>query len=234
MYKRQTLAGVGNGTLLDYIQVHNSSDDGIEWFGGTVNAKHLVLTGNDDDSMDTDVGFNGAIQYVIVQQRANGGDRMAEQSGSTRTPASNPKVANATMIGRVGGGVGIIMNTGTNSGWYNTIVTASDKGCLDVDDATTTGAFQSVFFSCPKAFDDDADGKAAALFNAGSHNVATGTSTLGATFINGSNESAVTAYGKLKALSSFFDETTYIGAVKDANDTWWQTWTCGLAGRPAC
>jgi len=35
------LQGVGNGTLIDYVQVHNNADDGIEFFGGTVNAKHL-------------------------------------------------------------------------------------------------------------------------------------------------------------------------------------------------
>ncbi len=47
-----TLAGVGAGTIFQYVSVHNSSDDGIEWFGGTVNADHLVLTGNDDDDLD--------------------------------------------------------------------------------------------------------------------------------------------------------------------------------------
>ena len=229
-----TFAGVGHGTLVDYVQVHNSSDDGIEWFGGTVNARHLVLTGNDDDSLDTDVGFNGAIQYVIVAQRAGGGDRMAEMSGSTRTPASNPKIANATMIGRAGGGVGIILNSGTNSHYYNTVVTGSDRGCLDVDDATTNGVLQSVFFSCPKAFDDDADGRAAALFGAGANNTANGTSTLTGTFINGANETAVPAHADLKSISSFFDQTSHVGAVKDANDTWWQNWTCGLPGRPGC
>ena len=42
--------GVGNGTVVDYVQVHNNSDDGIECFGGTVNLKHVILTGNGDDS----------------------------------------------------------------------------------------------------------------------------------------------------------------------------------------
>lgn len=232
-----TLAGVGNGTTMDYVQVHNSSDDGIEWFGGTVNAKHLVLTGNDDDNLDTDNGWNGRVQYAIVRQRAGGGDRGAETSnagGIVRAPVSNPKVANATFVGRVGGGVGIILNSGTNSEFYNTVVTGFDRGCLDVDDAGTTGKFHSVFFSCPKAFDDDADGVAAALFNAGTRNTANGTSTLTNIFVNGANETAVQAFGQLKALSSFFDETTYIGAVKDANDTWWNGWTCGLTADKSC
>ena len=42
-----TLAGLGSGTSIEYVQVHNSSDDGFEWFGGTVNNRYLVATGND-------------------------------------------------------------------------------------------------------------------------------------------------------------------------------------------
>jgi hypothetical protein len=235
-----TLAGVGNGTTFEYVQVHNSSDDGIEWFGGTVNARYLVMTGIDDDSFDTDVGFNGSIQFGIVVQRANGGDRMNEMSGSTRTPASNPKIANVTYVGRAGGGVGVVMNTGTNVQYYNTVITKVAGGtgagasCLDVDDATTTGSFNSVFFSCPTSFDDDANTAAATLFNAGANNMATGTSTLTATFVNGANETAVTAFPTLTSVSSFFQQVSYIGGVRDASDTWWQGWTCGLTADTPC
>jgi hypothetical protein len=235
-----TLAGVGNGTVFEYVQVHNSSDDGIEWFGGTVNGRYLVLTGNDDDSLDTDVGFNGALQFGIVLQRANGGDRMNEFSGSTRTPASNPKVANFTYVGRAGGGAGIVMNSGTNSRFFNSVVTRASGGtgagasCLDVDDATTTGSFNSVFFACPSAFDDDANGAAAALFAAGSSNTQAGTATLTNGFVNGTNETAVTAFAGLTGVSSFFQQVSHIGAVRDANDNWWQGWTCGLTTATTC
>src|SRR5690606_3447388 len=63
-----TFAGVGAGTTAEYIQVHNSSDDGIEWFGGTMNAKHLVMTGISDDSLDWASGFRGNLQHVLVVQ----------------------------------------------------------------------------------------------------------------------------------------------------------------------
>ena len=228
-----TLAGVGSGTLIDYVQVHNSSDDGIEWFGGTVNAGHLVLTGNDDDSIDTDVGYNGAIQYALILQRANGGDRMNEMSASDRQPFTNPKIANVTYVGRSGGGSGIVMNSGNDSQYYNAVVTGSD-GCLDIDASNTGGSFDSVFFSCATAFADDADGRAAATFNAGSNNTANGTSTLTATFVNGANESAVTPYADLPSISNYFDQVDHIGAVKDASDTWWQGWTCGLTADTPC
>jgi hypothetical protein len=241
-----TLAGVGNGTTFDHVQVHNSSDDGIEWFGGTVNARYLVMTGNDDDSFDTDAGFNGAIQFALIVQRANGGDRMNEMSSLTRAPVSNPKIANATFVGRAGGGVGIIMNTGSNVQYYNTVVTKAAGGtgagasCLDIDDAqpagptSTKGSFNSVFFSCPNAFEDDTAGDAAAAFNAGVGNASAGTSTLTATFVNGANETAVTPFGTLTTVSSFFQQVGYIGAVRDANDTWWQGWTCGLTADTPC
>lgn len=237
-----TLAGLGNGTTIEYVQVHNSSDDGFEWFGGTVNARYLVATGNDDDSFDTDVGFTGAVQFGIVVQRAGGGDRMNEMSsaGQQTVRPSNPKFANITYVGRAGGGAGIVMNSGTDSEFYNVVVTKAAGGtgagaaCLDVDDSVTTGSFNSVFFSCPTAFDDDANGQAANLFNAGSNNTANGTSTLQNTFVNGANEAAVPAFANLTSISPFFQQVNYIGGVRDASDTWWQGWTCGLTASTPC
>jgi len=41
-----TFNAVGRNTIVDYIQVHMNADDGIEFFGGTVGVKHVVLTGN--------------------------------------------------------------------------------------------------------------------------------------------------------------------------------------------
>jgi hypothetical protein len=239
-----TLAGVGSGTTIDHVQVHNSSDDGIEWFGGTVNARHLVLTGNDDDSLDMDSGFNGAVQFVIVAQRPNGGDRMNEMSnagGLARLPVTNAKIANFTYVGRAGGGVGIILNTAANIQYYNGVVTKAAGGtgagasCFDHDDAPdTVGSFDSVFFSCPNAFDDDASSAAAARFAAGTNNTSAGTSTLTATFVNGANETAVPAFATLGTVSAFFTQASYVGAVRDATDTWWQGWTCGLTAADPC
>ena len=66
-----TLQGVGYGTTIEYIQVHGNLDDGIEWFGGTVNARYLVLTNNDDDDIDFDEGYKGNIQYAIARKDPN-------------------------------------------------------------------------------------------------------------------------------------------------------------------
>ena len=94
------------------------------------------------------------------------------------------------------------------------------------------GTFNSVFFSCPVPFVDGST--AATNFAAGTNNTANGTSTLSNVFVNGANESAVTAFAGLKSAYSFFDNVTYIGAVKDSSDTWWQGWTCNLAADKPC
>ena len=240
-----TFNGVGAGTTLEYVQVHNGSDDGIEFFGGTVNMKRVVITGADDDSVDTDEGWRGGIQYLIVRQRANGGDRGFEQSsaGVQASYNSQPKFANYTVIGstRTGAGDTQLLNTGTGGRFVNGlhVSTNASTACLDVDTASTVAAtprWDSVAFSCAIAFrnDSDVDGAAAqALFNAGTNNTASHTSTLTGGFINGANEAARPAADP-KAVYAFFDTTNYIGAVRDANDTWWQGWTCGLASGSSC
>ena len=64
-----TLGGTGYGTTIDHVQIHNSSDDGIEIFGGRSNLKYLVMTGADDDSLDFDVGYRGFVQFLLAVQK---------------------------------------------------------------------------------------------------------------------------------------------------------------------
>ena len=52
-------------------------------------------------------------------------------------------------------------------------------------------------------------------------------------FINGANETAVTPVNA-PGVYPFFTATTYIGAVQNASDTWWQGWTCGLTAGATC
>ena len=60
-----TFGGVGNGTVVDYVQVSYANDDSFEWFGGTVNCKHLIAYRGLDDDFDTDNGFSGLVQFGI-------------------------------------------------------------------------------------------------------------------------------------------------------------------------
>ncbi|GAB3299833.1 cell shape-determining protein MreB [Hymenobacter humi] len=80
-----TLYGVGSGTQIDYVQVSYSGDDSYEWFGGTVNAKHLVAYRGFDDDFDTDFGFTGKIQYGLSLRDP----QYADQSGSNGFESDN-------------------------------------------------------------------------------------------------------------------------------------------------
>ena len=60
-----TFGGVGSATIIDYIQVSYSGDDSYEWFGGTVNAKHIIAFRGQDDEFDTDNGWLGKVQFAL-------------------------------------------------------------------------------------------------------------------------------------------------------------------------
>ena len=95
-----SLVAVGSGTTIDHIQVNNNADDGIEFYGGDVNVKYMVLTGNLDDSVDWDEGYQGNIQYVIVKQdAASFGTAIEADTEGTMEFLSKPTIANATFIG---------------------------------------------------------------------------------------------------------------------------------------
>ena len=98
-----TLGGVGRGTTLDYIEVFNNDDDGYEWFGGTVNAKHLVSAFNADDAFDHDNGFRGKMQILFAIQESTFGDACGEHDGGTSPEDASPysfnQTYNATFLG---------------------------------------------------------------------------------------------------------------------------------------
>ncbi|MEM1132480.1 MAG: hypothetical protein AAGH53_06060 [Pseudomonadota bacterium] len=240
-----SLGGVGSGTRFENVQVHNSSDDGIEWFGGTVNGRNLALSGNDDDSIDTDVGYRAFLQYVLVAQRAGGGDQGWEsdsETGQDILPRQFTQISNFTFVGNGGSGdKGVQVRGGADGSLFNGTIAGFDI-CIDIDEAETVRAaddtiqeagpirYESVFLSCTTAFDDDSDVNAAATrasFDAGTNNEDDGTSTLTNIFINGANETAVPVFDAT-AIDSFFEAVDFIGAVRDANDTRFQGWTCGL------
>ncbi len=102
-----SLYAVGSGTTIDYIHIHEGYDDGVEAFGGSVNMKHLVLTHNQDDSVDWDEGYTGKIQHVLVKHGNQLGNRGFETDGAKSSPAgqgdtdesaSNVMVANVTVL----------------------------------------------------------------------------------------------------------------------------------------
>src|SRR5690606_21921309 len=61
-----TLGGVGNGTVIENIEVVANQDDGIEWFGGTVDVKNAIVWNAGDDAIDTDQAWSGTLDNFIV------------------------------------------------------------------------------------------------------------------------------------------------------------------------
>ncbi len=104
-----TMGGVGRGTELHHVQVSYGFDDSYEWFGGTVDAHHLVAFGGTDDEFDTDFGFTGHIQYAFGLRDPYYYDPEGSSNGfesdndgnetSTDTPHTHPIFANVTLVG---------------------------------------------------------------------------------------------------------------------------------------
>ena len=99
-----TLGGVGRGTTIEYIEVISNLDDGYEWFGGTVNCKHLISAFCGDDGFDFDEGYRGKLQYLFAIQHPDRGNRCGEHDGApasavTTLPKAYPVIYNATYLG---------------------------------------------------------------------------------------------------------------------------------------
>lgn len=99
-----TLGGVGNATIVEYIEVISNYDDGIEFFGGTVSCKYIVSAFNGDDAFDYDLGYQGKGQFWLAIQDPAEGDLLIEGSGGQEPelgqPYSLPAIYNITAIGR--------------------------------------------------------------------------------------------------------------------------------------
>lgn len=141
-----TLGGTGSGTVIDHIQVHNSSDDGIEVFGGTTNMKYLAITGADDDGLDTDMGWRGFIQFAIVVQKAGGATNDAfsmeidSNNNEDALPRQFGRIANFTFIHTASATPAAIrLRGGADYTFVNGIVKAVGPCINLVAGATTTG-----------------------------------------------------------------------------------------------
>ncbi|PJE41212.1 MAG: hypothetical protein CUR32_08510 [Flavobacterium sp.] len=98
-----SLFGVGSGTIFEYVQCYHGSDDGFEFFGGTVNTSNLVSLGNEDDQFDWTEGWNGTNTNWYGKLAFGRGNRGIEadnyEFGFANTPISNPSITNLTLVG---------------------------------------------------------------------------------------------------------------------------------------
>lgn len=227
-----TTGGVGAGTRIENVQIHNSGDDGIEIFGGRHNARNLVITGAGDDTLDTDFGYKGGIQFLIgVQRPLNispaSPDKMIEADSPPEVagaddfvPRQNTLLSNFTFVQTATGRAAIHLRGGTDFTLANGVVVTPGY-CLDVDNATTVQAadpakdelglpvIRSSGFACALGFPDTTSGDTDTFedqvqtANAGNNNNYSLTSTLSSVFVNGANETALTPYNATLLNSTF-------------------------------
>lgn len=126
--------GIGNGTQVSYVQVYQGSDDGFEWFGGTVNTSHLVSIGNQDDQFDWTEGWSGTNTNWYAKEAFGQGNRGIEGDGNgtnnTLTPFSNPTITGLTLVGipQSGEPQGMKLREGTQGTFSNVVLANWDTG----------------------------------------------------------------------------------------------------------
>jgi hypothetical protein len=98
-YNGISFYAVGSGTVVENISVINGSDDGVEFFGGTVSASNLYLENNDDDSIDWTEGWNGTVNNAYISHTVAGFSTVFEGDKDN----GNPKFNNITAISTVAG-----------------------------------------------------------------------------------------------------------------------------------
>lgn len=140
-----TFNGVGRGTTLEYLQAYRGQDDGFEWFGGTANVRYAVVTCGGDDGFDWDEGFQGKLQFGVVDNRGCAGeDHGFELSNSPTnadaTPRARGTVANVTVRGNGGGRDGLQLNSGTGGNFYNVLIEGFNRACVAIEGAPTAAA----------------------------------------------------------------------------------------------
>lgn len=140
--------GVGNGTTVEYVQAYNGSDDGFEFFGGSVDVKHMVVTNCSDDSFDWTEGWNGRGQFLVACQEAKETlgfdcDCLMECDNNGKnfaaTPVACPTLANLTLIGNGGEKQGVRLRAGTQVKMYNALISGKGK-CLTTETTETEKA----------------------------------------------------------------------------------------------
>ena len=132
-----SLYAVGSGTTIDYVEIFEGSDDGVEFFGGTVNVSHVAVVNAEDDSIDWTEGFTGTLTDVYVQHGVSH-DKGFECDGyntdfSNETGTfSAPTITNVTIVGANDGGEAIRLRAGTQGLFNNVLIQFFNEG-FDLD-----------------------------------------------------------------------------------------------------
>lgn len=143
-----TFYGVGNGTLVENCEAYHGSDDGFEFFGGSVNVKNMVVVNCSDDSFDWTEGWNGKGENLVAFQESEGTlgydcDCLIEadnnENNYAATPVSHPVLRNLILVGNGGSKQGIRLRRGTEVEITSAKVCGKAKA-LAVESAETENA----------------------------------------------------------------------------------------------
>ena len=143
-----TFYGVGNGTVVENCEAYHGSDDGFEFFGGSVNVKNMVVVNCSDDSFDWTEGWNGKGENLVAFQESEGTlgydcDCLIEadnnENNYAATPVSHPVLRNLILVGNGGSKQGIRLRRGTEVEIISAKVCGKAKA-LAVESAETENA----------------------------------------------------------------------------------------------
>jgi len=226
-----TFGSVGNQTIVDYVQVSFSGDDSFEWFGGTVNCKHLIAYRGIDDDFDTDFGYRGKIQFFMSIRDKDMSDAAGDSNcfesdndaaGSTAQPKTAPIFSNGTIIGAKGNGT-IALPTGekfekafrlrrnTATSVFNTLVTGWEKGLSiegtpvvnNVNGDTLVFGHNTLTNFAPNTY---------TIFNAGTSGGAASTATFYLSFMGPDGNDTTATLSQVNWVNAF----TALGVTPDA------------------
>lgn len=244
-----TMGAVGSGTEIDYIEVFANTDDGFEWFGGTVTCKHLVAAFSGDDSFDYDESFRGYGQFWIAIQAPDAGDRIGEHDGGPSDnefgqPYAIPTFYNVTYIGRDAAAGTRMITFRDNAGgrYFNSIFVHQAKG-IDIEYlAGSDDSYQrwenghlaienNIFYDIAEnvaeniftVSGDDPGAAAADAFKA--YFSAAGNSVSDPGVSAGNPVPSVSDWGPLSAYPAHLETVNYKGALDPGGTNWLLGWT---------
>ena len=159
--------GVGNGTTIEYIQSFEGKDDGIEFFGGTVNASYISVIGAQDDSIDWTEGFTGTLNNIYIEHgvehdKGIEADGFNTDIGNNSNPQfySKPTINNVVILGRgsANGNEAVRLRAGTQGIFNNILIVGFEEGFdLDGDlgdSPTGNGVLSGVLHITDVSFND--------------------------------------------------------------------------------
>lgn len=133
-----TLGGVGTGTTIEDIEIFATLDDGVEFFGGTVNAKNVLVTWQGDDGIDIDQNYSGTVDnFIVYHGDGVDTDEGLEIDGPENSTYSTGKftLKNGTLMNDGVDGSGADLKSDAQGTLSNVVFTgyASGKGLLKVE-----------------------------------------------------------------------------------------------------